>query len=213
VVARHVLFVVVTLVGEWCVSVWVTVIGLMSPIRFGEEDTARICARIHRGYMRTNVTGLCLRLLRPAPLCSGATFPRLFAYFFYCYLVMFCVSLLPLDNLDRKTRPNGNAGRQFGCRVVGRRGREVAYRDVICREGGCAAGGARSLCQDKRQWRAEEGTNPSPTTVIVSIMTFLVHAGTTRCTVHFPPRHRQNTFRETTVSLRVAPWREAGLSK
>jgi len=62
VVARHVLFVVVALVGEWCVSVWVTVIGLMSPICCEEEGTARICARIHRGYMRTDVAGLCLRL-------------------------------------------------------------------------------------------------------------------------------------------------------
>jgi len=44
-------------------------------------------------------------------------------------------------------------------------------------------------------------------------MKFLVHAGTTRCTVHVPPRHPQNTFRQTTVSLREAPWREKSLSR
>jgi len=96
--------------------------------------------------MRTDVAGLGLRLRRPAPLCAGATFPRSSAYAFYCYLVMFCVSLLPLDSLERRIRPNGNAGRQFGCRVVSRCGREGADHDVMFREGGGAAGGARSLC-------------------------------------------------------------------
>jgi len=107
---------------------------------------------------------------------------------------MFGASLLPLDTLDRRTRLNRNAGRQFGCRVVGRRGRERAYHDVICREGDGAARGARSFCQDEQQWRAEEGATPTPTTISVSIMTFAVHAGTTLCTVQFPSRLPQNTF-------------------
>ena len=141
-VARYVLSVVVALVGEWCVSVCVAVIGVMSSICCEEEDTARICVRVHSGYMITDVTGLGLRLRRPAPLCAAATFPRLSAYVFHCDLVLFCDSLLPLDSLDRRTRPNKNAGRQFGRRVVGRRGRgrEGAYLDVICRKGGGAAG-------------------------------------------------------------------------
>ena len=50
----------VALMGEWCVSVWVTVIGVMSSVCCEEEGTARICARIHSGYMRTDVTGLGL---------------------------------------------------------------------------------------------------------------------------------------------------------
>jgi len=172
VVARYVLSVVVALVGEWCVSVCVSVIGGMSSICCEEEDTARICARIHSGYMRTDVTGLGLRLRRPEPLCAAATFPRLSAYVFYCDLVLLCVSLLPLDSQDRRTGPNKNAGRQFGRRVVGRRGREGAYHDVICREEG---GAAQLLCQDKRQRRAGKGTRPTPNTVSVSSMTFLVH--------------------------------------
>ena len=139
-VARCVLSVVVALVGEWCVSVCVTVIGMMSSICCEEEYMARICARIHSGYMRTDVTGLGLRHRRPAPLCAAATFPRLSACVFYCDIVLFCVSLLPLDSLDRRTRPNKNAGRQFGRQVVGRRGREGAYHDVICRKGGGTAG-------------------------------------------------------------------------
>ena len=192
-IAGYALFVVVALVGERCVSVWVTVIDVMSPICCEEEGMASICARIHSGYMRAEVAGLGLRLRWPAPLCAGATFPRLSAYVFYCYLVMLCVSLPPLDSLDRKTRQNGNSGRQFGCRVVGRRGREGAYHDIIFRERGCAAGGARSLCQHKRPWWTLEGTKPTPTTVSVSIMNFLVYAGTTRRTVRFPPRHPQNT--------------------
>jgi len=44
-------------------------------------------------------------------------------------------------------------------------------------------------------------------------MTFLVRECTTRSTVHFPPRHPQNTCRHTTVSLRQALWREKSLSK
>ena len=48
-VARYVLFVVVAFVGEWCVSVWVIVIGVMSPICCEEEGTERTCARSHSG--------------------------------------------------------------------------------------------------------------------------------------------------------------------
>ena len=194
-------------------SVWVLVIGVMSHICCEEEGTARICVSIQSGCMRADVAGLGLRLRRPAPLCAGATFPRLSAYVFYCHLVMFSVALLPLDSLDRRTRRNGNDGRQFECRVVGRRGREGAHHDIISWEGGCAAGGARSICQDKRQWLALEGTKSTSTTVSVSTMKFLVHAGTTRFTVHFPPRHPQNTCRHTTVSLRKAPWLEDSSSK
>ena len=80
-----------------------------------------------------------------------------------------------MDSLDMRTRPKNNAGRQFGRRVAGRRGREGAYHDVIYREGGGASGGAQSLCQDERQWRAGKGTRPTPNTVSVSSMTFLVH--------------------------------------
>jgi len=76
VASRYVLFVLVFLVGEWCVSVWVTVISVMLSICCEEEGRASMCPRIYSEYMRTDFTGLVLRLQRPAPLGAATTFPR-----------------------------------------------------------------------------------------------------------------------------------------